>query len=203
MNCVLLALHYQNDVLHPDGKIRVGVAADSPARAGLIAAAGRLLEGARQRALPVISVRIAFRPDYRDVTQNCPIFRHVVRLGAMQEGSWGARFYAGLEPRGEEIVIQHNRVNAFYGTALEQVLYGLGARRLIMAGVATHSVVEHSARHAADIGYEVLVAADACSAGDRQTHEASLRSMALIATVADTASIYADLDLDRPAQPRP
>ena len=28
----VLALHYQNDVLHPEGKIRVGLDADSGAR---------------------------------------------------------------------------------------------------------------------------------------------------------------------------
>src|SRR5579883_2668163 len=36
---VVLALHYQNEVLHPDGKIRVGVAEGDTGRANLIRAA--------------------------------------------------------------------------------------------------------------------------------------------------------------------
>ena len=62
-DCVLLALHYQNDAIHAEGKIGVGLAKDgSLRREALIGAAGRLLAGARANGVPVISVRIAFRP---------------------------------------------------------------------------------------------------------------------------------------------
>lgn len=194
---VLLALHYQNEVLHRDGKIRVGVAENSAGRDAVAQAARRLLAGARGHGLSVVSVKICFRPDYADVIQNCPVFRNVVKLGAMPEGSWGAEFYEGLGPqpgRKAEYVVRHNRVNAFYGSALESVLDGLGTRRLVLAGVATHSVVEHTARHAADMGYEVAVAADACSSGEPELHRHSLRSMALIADVMDVDGILARLD---------
>ena len=43
----VLALHYQNDVLHPEGKIRVGLDADSGARQRLLDRAAALLAGAR------------------------------------------------------------------------------------------------------------------------------------------------------------
>jgi nicotinamidase-related amidase len=73
MATVVLALHYQNEVLHPAGLIKVGM---TEGKKGAVAAtAGRLLAWARASALPVISVRIAFRPDYADVIQNCKIFR--------------------------------------------------------------------------------------------------------------------------------
>lgn len=194
---VLLALHYQNEVLHRDGKIRVGMAENSAGRDAVLEAASRLLAGARAAGLPVVFVRIAFRPDYSDVVRNCPVFRNVVKLGAMPEGSWGAEFYEGLGPRAgreAEYVVSHNRVNAFYGSTLGAVLEKLGAGRLVLAGVATHSVVEHTARHAADMGYEVSVAADACSSGDLELHKHSLRSMALIADVVDVDTVLARLD---------
>ena len=35
---LLLALHYQNEVVHPQGKIRVGIAEASPERVAVIAA---------------------------------------------------------------------------------------------------------------------------------------------------------------------
>ncbi|MEJ8856944.1 cysteine hydrolase [Variovorax robiniae] len=190
---VLLALHYQNDVLHPEGKIRVGLSADSPVRSAVIAAAHALLQGARQRNWPIVHVRIAFRPDYADLIQNAPIFRNVAAIGAVVEGSWGAAFYESLAPdadRANEFVVRHRRVNAFYGTQLEELLRIVDARRLVIAGVATHSVVESTVRHAVDMGYEVTVAADACASAQPAEHEASLRSMDLIARIARGEAVF-------------
>ncbi len=192
---VLLALHYQNDVIHEQGRIGVGMGRDSPRRAAVIGAAARLLAGARDAGAPVISVRIAFRPDHADVVQNCRIFRDVARLGALAEGSWGARFYDGLEPLPDEIVIDHKRVNAFFGSPLEPILHRLGARSLAIAGVATHSTVEHTARHAADMGFAVTVIEDACSSAAPESHQAALASIRLIgeiATVDDIIGAWAE-----------
>ncbi|CAB3917277.1 MULTISPECIES: cysteine hydrolase family protein [Achromobacter] len=186
----VLALHYQNDVLHPDGKIRVGLDADSGARQRLLDNAAALLEGARSHALPIVHVRIAFRPDYADLLPNCEIFRNVATIGAVPEGQWGSAFYDGLHPlagSAREFVVKHTRISAFYGTPLEETLRLLGARRLVVAGVATHSVVEGTVRHAADIGFSVMVAEDACASADPAVHEASLASMRLIA---QTGSVH-------------
>ena len=178
----LLALHYQNDVLHADGRIRVGLTADSPQRQQVIGAAGRLLAQARSRAVPVVHVRVGYRPDYADLLTNAPILRNVKRIGAMQAGSWGADFYEGLEPQPQEFEVHHTRINAFFGSQLEPVVRRLGVDRLVVAGVATHSVVESTVRHAVDMGFEVAVAATACAAPPG-THEASLASMGLIAHI--------------------
>ncbi|MEJ8847654.1 isochorismatase family cysteine hydrolase [Variovorax rhizosphaerae] len=189
----VLALHYQNDVLHPEGKIRVGLSADSPVRSAVIAAAQALLQGARQRQWPIVHVRIAFQPDYRDLIQNAPIFRNVAAIGAVVEGSWGAAFYESLAPDAastREFVVRHRRVNAFYGTQLEELLRIVDARRLVIAGVATHSVVESTVRHAVDMGYEVTVAADACASAQPAEHDASLRSMDLIARIGRGEAVF-------------
>jgi biuret amidohydrolase len=193
---VLVAVHFQNDVLHPDGKIRAGLGRDDDSRAGLIQRARRLMDGARARGVPVVSARIAFRRGYRGVAQNSSMVRAVVKAGALVEGSWGADFHAHLKPRRGEFIVTHSRINAFYGSDLELVLASLGAERLVVAGVATHSGVEHTARHAADIGYEVIVAADACAAADPELHAASLRALALhVERVASVDEILADLEL--------
>lgn len=184
---VVIALHYQNDVLHPDGKIRVGLGAEDSARSSLLDAAGRLLGGARARRWPIIHVRVVFRPDYADLLQNAPILRNVAAIGAVQEGSWGAEFFSDLAPlaNSDELSVTHQRINAFYGSPLEQLVHKFRAQRLLIAGVATHSVVESTVRHAVDCGFEVTVAADACACADAAAHTASLASMALIARVCD------------------
>ncbi len=189
---VLLALHYQNDVLHPDGKIRVGLNDDSK-RTALIQSAGRLLAGARERDWPIIFVRIAFRPDYADMPKNMPIFRKTQELGAVPEGEWGSDFFPELAPRQtpRELIVKHTAISSFYGTPLAQLLTMLQARELVVSGVATHSVVESTVRDAADRGFVVRVAADACAAADPQAHQAALNSMALIADVSDVDTILA------------
>ncbi|MNT85352.1 Isochorismatase family protein YecD [compost metagenome] len=86
-----------------------------------------------------------------------------------------------------EFIVKHTRISAFYGTPLEETLRVIGARRLVVAGVATHSVVEGTVRHAADIGFDVMVAEDACASADLAVHEASLASMRLIAQTGSVA----------------
>ncbi|WP_350648158.1 isochorismatase family cysteine hydrolase [Pseudomonas sp. HY13-MNA-CIBAN-0226] len=186
----VIALHYQNDVLHPDGLIRVGLAAHDPARDALLDAAIRLQQGARARGWPIIHVRVAYRPDYADLVQNAPILRAVAASGAVQDGSWGAQFHEALQPLPgpDEFIVTHTRINAFYGTPLDTLLRQLDARQLLIAGVATHSVVESTVRHAVDCGFEVTVLSDACAAAHPATHLAALDSMRLIATVTDVAS---------------
>jgi nicotinamidase-related amidase len=191
---VLLAVHYQNDVVHPKGKVRAGLGDDDARRGELVRHARRLLKGARSQGVSVVSARIAFRPGHRGVAQNSPMFRNAVKARALVEGSWGAEFYEQLKPRRGELVVTHSRVNAFFGSELELVLTSLGARRLVVAGVATHSAVEHTARHAADMGYEVTVAADACASADQELHAASLRTLALhVARVARVDEVLAGL----------
>lgn len=192
----VLALHYQNETLHPNGRIRVGLAADDPVREQVIAAGAALLAGARSRGWPIVHVRIAFRPDYADCPRNTPIFRRTVELGAVRDGEWGAAFLEPLapQPSEREFVVSHTRISAFAGTPLEQLLHLIDARRLLVAGVATHSVVEGTVRDAADRGFDVIVAADACAAADRAVHDASLASMALVASVTTVVEAFATLE---------
>ena len=63
MASAVVAVHYQNDVLHPDGKLRAGLAQDDERRSSVIAGARRLLDGARRRGVPVVSVAVAFPQD--------------------------------------------------------------------------------------------------------------------------------------------
>ncbi|UUC92393.1 cysteine hydrolase family protein [Comamonas sp. C11] len=188
----VLALHYQNEVLHPDGRIRVGVAVDDSQRSRVITRAARMLDGARVRGWPIVHVRIAFRPDYADCPRNTPIFRQTVALGAVREGEWGSAFLEALAPQESprEFVITHARISGFAGTPLEQTLHLLGTRHLLVAGVATHSVVEGTVRDAADRGFSVVVAADACAAARQDTHDAALASMALVADIAEVDSAF-------------
>lgn len=190
---VLLAIHYQNDNCHAQGRVRLGLAEADPRREGLIAAARRLFAAARAARVPIVHVRYAWSPDYRDVAMNAPVYRQHAALGAWKDGEWGGAFLDDLRPAPGEFEITHARMSPFYASRLEQVLALLRPRRLIVAGVSTTFAVESTVRDATDRGYEVLVAADACATGDPAMHEASLEVMHMLATIATVDEIAAAL----------
>jgi biuret amidohydrolase len=185
----VLALHFQNDVLHPDGKVALGLARQPGLREQLIEQASGLFAGARARGLPVIAVRIAFRPDYADVPKVVPLYQAVSQSGAMAEGGWGSAFHAGFEPVEGDAVFTHNRANAFQGTGLADLLAVWKIERLILAGIATNSVVEHSARHAADLGFDVIAAEEACACARPDLHAAAFENIRLIGRVLPVATL--------------
>ena len=71
-----------------------------------------------------------------------------------------------LAPLEGEIVIVRDTTSAFVGGDLEARLDELGATTLILCGALATHAVEASARHAADLGYQIFVVADACWAAD-------------------------------------
>jgi nicotinamidase-related amidase len=62
-------------------------------------------------------------------------------------------------------------------------LFSLNARQLICCGVSTAYTVEGTVRHATDYGYEVTVAADACSTATQEQHNNALSAMQPIANI--------------------
>lgn len=180
---LLLALHYQNENCHPDGKIKIGIRENADWRDETLNSAKRLFAGFRERQLPIAHVRLAVRADHKDVIQNNFIFKQWVEFGAWVEGSWGVEFYEGLEPLAEEFVVTHTRNNAFYNSQLAEVVNQLAPQRLAVAGVSTAYVVESTVRHASDVGYSTSVVSDACSTATKQMHQNALDAMGLVADV--------------------
>jgi len=66
---------------------------------------------------------------------------------------------------GEPIVYKHFP-NSFRETNLLEMLKGWGVERVVIAGMMTHMCVDATARAAADFGFDVIVAEDACATRD-------------------------------------
>lgn len=190
---VIVANHYQNENCHPDGKIKVGIAADADWRQERLANAKRLFAAARSAGVPIVHVRLAVDPAFRGVVVNTPLIEEWIRLGAWREGTWGVEFIDGLGPEGDEIVVTHTRNSGFHNSTLEEALFSLGARSLICCGVSTAYTVESTVRHATDIGYRVTVAADACSTATAAQHENALAAMRPLARIASVDDLIAEL----------
>jgi nicotinamidase-related amidase len=66
------------------------------------------------------------------------------------------------------------RMNGFYATTLETLLRGLGADTIVISGAWTNMSIEHTARHGADAGFEVVVVSDGTSTISDEWHDAGL-----------------------------
>ncbi len=62
-----------------------------------------------------------------------------------------------------EPLVQKHYPNAFRETHLLDLLRGWGVERVIICGMMTHLCVDATARAAADLGFKVILAADACA----------------------------------------
>ena len=80
----------------------------------------------------------------------------------------------GLEPQDGDHVVEKMRMNGFYETRLDILLRGLGADQLVITGAWTNMSIEHTARHGADAGYEVVVASDGTSTTGEEWQNAAL-----------------------------
>lgn len=98
-------------------------------------------------------------------------------------------------PLNGEIVIVRNAASAFVGADLEARLDEFGATTLVLCGALSTHALEASARHAADLGYQVFVVADACLAADvvdlrgRLWPAGDVRALALAHLKGETATI--------------
>jgi nicotinamidase-related amidase len=93
-------------------------------------------------------------------------------------GQPGHDFKPEAAPRAGESIVAKRTCNAFVGTGLEASLRAAGIGTLVVAGVVTNNSVEATVRMAGDLGFEVLLAEDACFtfakpdwAGRRRTAE--------------------------------
>ena len=66
---------------------------------------------------------------------------------------------------GEPIVYKHEP-NAFLNTNLLELLRGWEIERLIITGMMTHMCVDATARAASDLGFQIILAEDACATRD-------------------------------------
>jgi nicotinamidase-related amidase len=192
MSDALLALHFQNDICHPEGLIPFSLDRGTSAAANFLAASKRALDQARRAGWTVAHVHIAFAPDYSDLLRNCRLFLKTETLGALKRGSWGAAAFAGFEPEGSEIVVTTNCNSGFRRTDLEAALNNRGVERVNVMGLATQFSVEHTVRDAADIGYRVRLFSDCCASGDMEAHRATLRTMTMLADVTESWEVLPD-----------
>ena len=190
----LIIQDLQNDVI-----IEGGAFADSgaPAHAtaqNVVGNVADLAAACRAAGVPVIHVWYVVEQGAAGLKQNAPLFQGVKEANALVRGTWGAAPAEGLEPQDGDHVVEKMRMNGFYETRLDILLRGLGADQLIITGAWTNMSIEHTARHGADAGYEVVVASDGTSTtGDEWQNAALNYAMTNVAKVGTCAEIKSAL----------
>ncbi|CAJ0897804.1 19179_t:CDS:10 [Entrophospora sp. SA101] len=120
----------------------------------------------QKKKLHCISIGLSFRPNYPEVSPNNRYFENYKNSGRLVEGTKGAEFIDGLQPREHDIVIQRRRVDAFYNTDLQMILESLNIKHIILAGISTADVILSTSLSAADRDLCVTVVRECCFEGN-------------------------------------
>jgi ureidoacrylate peracid hydrolase len=196
----LVIVDMQNDFCHPDGAeaalgANVGLVGEMAPR--LVA----FVAEARAVGLRMIFVRTLHSP-----WTNSPVWegrgggRHArSEVRVCLPGTWGAEFYAGLEPRQSadwqpahhDYVVTKHRYSAFVDTDLDIVLRAQHIETLLMAGTASNGCVEATAYMGFMRDYAVVYLSDCTAASTEARHAEALQRVRSWATVASSADVVA------------
>jgi nicotinamidase-related amidase len=110
---------------------------------------------------------------------------------------------------GEPIIYKHEP-NSFLNTNLLELLKGWEIERVVICGMMTHMCVDATARAASDLGFQVIIAEDACATRDlkygdttiaaEQVHKAFLAALKSYGRVMKSEEILALLAADAQRQ---
>ena len=196
----VIVVDVQNDFCHPDGA-QAGMGADVSLAAQMAACLKQLLADARAAGVRCIFVRTHHSPWTNSETWlSRGSGRHA--RGALQAclpGTWGADFYAGIEPRQSadwdparhDLVVTKHRYSGFVGTNLELALHAQGIKTLLMTGTASDTCVEATARDGFMRDFEIVYVSDCTVTSTADKHQAVLQRLRGSATVASSGEIAA------------
>ncbi|HKU13485.1 MAG TPA: cysteine hydrolase [Steroidobacteraceae bacterium] len=172
-----------------------------------VAPTARALAAARRAGMPVIYLKMGYRPDLSDLgaADSVNRTRHMrLKVGErvrapdgsesriLVRDTWNTAIVDELAPRAADVVMWKTRFSGFYQTSLHEDLQRFGCRHLIVTGCTTSICVESTVRDAMFRDYLPVLLSDCMSepiGGDlaRSNHEASLLSTeVLLGWVADS-----------------
>ncbi|KPU84122.1 isochorismatase [Marinosulfonomonas sp. PRT-SC04] len=140
MQCALILIDFQTGFNSPFWGARNNPDAEKNA--------ARLLAHWRKSGGPLLHIR------HLSTTSGSPL----------ETGTTGANFKQLTQPQGSEAVIEKTVNSAFIGTDLEANLRRRSITDLLICGLTTPHCVSTTARMAANLGFNVTLAHDACAA---------------------------------------
>jgi len=135
---------------------------------------GAAVDGARSHGIPVVYVRVAFRPGGADVSAANKSFSALAGRTDMGVHDPGTQVHPAVAPGPDDVVVVKKRVSAFTGSDLEVVLRSLDVSHVVLCGISTSGVVLSTIRQAADLDYGITVLRDGCADTDPEVHRVLL-----------------------------
>lgn len=132
--------------------------------------AARLASKCRERGAPVILVRVGWTADFAEALKQ-PVDAQTGG-GQLPENWW--HYPQALGHQSSDINVIKRQWGAFYGTDLELQLRRRGIETIILCGISTNIGVESTARNAWELGFNLVVVEDACSAATAEQHQGSM-----------------------------
>ncbi len=152
----------------------------------------RLLEAGRAKRMPIIHITASVRPDYLDIPRASSLWLSLRASRTLIIGTPGAEIHPLVAPRPDELVLNKTCIDPFLTTNLGQALINFDIDTLILTGLWTNYVVEATTRHAADMGYRVVVVRECCASNNEENHRfAMTRILPTLATVAGLEEVLA------------
>jgi nicotinamidase-related amidase len=154
-------------------------------RASVVPNIKRLQAYFRSQRLPIFYTACgSWTEDGRDLPQWMKEFDHLGLdlLGKRiwpppSDPSW--QVDDSLAPGAGEVVLNKPSSGVFTSTKLDETLHNMEVESLIVTGVTTSVCVGLGARQAADRGFQVIIAEDACTELSEELHRGALQSFAL------------------------
>jgi len=119
---------------------------------------------------PVFMVRVGWSETFDEALKQPT---DISMGGASLPEDWW-EFPAQLNVTDKDLLVIKRQWGAFYGTDLELQLRRRGIKTIVLAGISTNIGVESTARNAWELGFELVVAEDACSAHNAEHHGSSI-----------------------------
>ena len=109
-------------------------------------------------------------------------------------GTPEARVVRELAPSPQDFVVPKHRWSAFHGTYLDLALRAKGVDTIVLCGGSTDVGIASTAFAARDLGYNLVIAADACTSPEQDNHDQFVRRVfPRMARVRTTAAVVAML----------
>ncbi|YCK79924.1 cysteine hydrolase (plasmid) [Arthrobacter sp. D3-18] len=178
----LLVVHLQHDIVSPGTAFGQMFNPEVQAR-DVLAQCRKAMRSLRDAGGLVVPLRIAFMDNYSDLNRALPLLQMVAKAGCLKERSEGSALVPEVDVHDADEVVTHQLPGPFSRSRLQEILSSRGIDNVVVCGVATNASVEGAVRQSADLGYSTYVLADATSAADNASHQASLASMGLFSQV--------------------
>ncbi|MFI1946074.1 cysteine hydrolase [Streptomyces virginiae] len=159
---------------------------------GMLERVAALVDAARGAGVQVLHAVAERRPDGLGANTNARLFRAAERLPLRQlTGSRAVEVAAPIVVAEQDLVVRRlHGLSPMAGTDLDALLRNLGIRTLVVTGVSSNIAVPNTVFDAVNLGYQVVVPADAIAGVPAScTAEVIRNSLALVASVTTTEEL--------------